>query len=376
MPTGQIIVSSGIGVNVGTHTITEDALTKHLQRVALTTADGSVFGTTTVPIGVSIIGAITATLSGTPSISGQVGASIIGSVPVTFAASANQSVSGTVGASIIGTISAGTQYAENAVIASVTGTAVIFRSNVSTSTLSVVESTNPLPIRGSISGTVGSSVIGTVPVVQSGTVISSLVSTVPSSVLVGASIIGTVPVVQSGTVLTSVSGTVVVQSIVGTYAEDAAHTTGASGLFVLGVRNDAMPSITSANLDYSPIAVGPVGEVLTANAPLTRWVQGTASMLTGTPVNGGSVTVIAAQGSSIFTYITSGQVANASANNVYLTFYGATSSIVGYLPVPANSGALPILPNAWKTNANAAFAASVSGVASVFLSFQGFISET
>lgn len=142
MPTGQIIVSSGVGVNVGTHTITEDALTKHLQRVVATTQDGSVFGTTAVPIGVSIVGAITATLSGTPSISGQVGASIIGSVPVTFAASANQSVS----------------------------------------------------------GTVGSSVIGTVPVTQSGTVISSIVNTVPSSVLVGASIIGTVPVVITSTI--------------------------------------------------------------------------------------------------------------------------------------------------------------------------------
>lgn len=85
-----------------------------------------------------------------------VGASIIGTFPVTV--SGNPSISGQVGASIIG--------------------------------LTPVAVTNT----PSVSGTLGASVIGTVPVVQSGTVITSLVSTVPSSVLVGASIIGLTPV--------------------------------------------------------------------------------------------------------------------------------------------------------------------------------------
>lgn len=188
---------------------------------------------------------------------------------------------------------------------------------------------------------------------------------------VGSSVIGTVPVTQSGLRISSISGTVVVQSVVGTYAEDAPHTTGDAGLFNLAVRNDTLSSITSADSDYSPQAVGPSGELVAVNAPFTKWVQGVASCFTGV-----IQPVIAAQGSSVFTYITSGQVANASANNVYLTFYGAASSVVGYLPVPANSGALPIMPNAWKSNANGAFSASVSGVSSVFLSFQGFISKS
>jgi hypothetical protein len=164
-------------------------------------------------------------------------------------------------------------------------------------------------------------------------------------------------------------------SIVGTYAEDAAHATGDKGLAVWGVRNDTLASVTSADGDYSPHIVGPVGELIVANSPITKWVQGTASMLGGTPVTGGSVAVIAAQGASVFTYITGIQVMNASANNVWLRFDGATSSIVGFTVVPANGGSNIVLPNAWKTNANAAFTASISGVASVYLSAQGFISK-
>lgn len=175
---------------------------------------------------------------------------------------------------------------------------------------------------------------------------------------------------QTGISISSISGTVVIQSVVGTFAEDAAHTSGDAGLFSLAVRNDTMASITSADLDYSPRTVGPAGETLTANAPLTKWVQGVASCFTGV-----IQPIVAAQGSSVFTYITSGQVANASANNVYLTI-SSGGTTVAYLPVPANSGALPIMPNAWKGLSNAAISASVSGVASVFLSFQGFISKT
>ena len=268
---------------------------------------------------------------------------------------------------------------------------MLFKSNVSTSIMSVASPTTPLPVVGSVSGSinivgnpsvsgtvnignvpqasvhgvVGASIIGLVPVTFAATANQSVSGTV------GSSIIGIVPVTQSGTQITSISGTVVIQSVVGTYAEDAGHSSGDAGLLALAVRNDTLVSITSADNDYSPQAVGPSGEVLTANAPLTKWVRGVASVFTGV-----IQPIVPAQGASIFSYITSGQVANASANNVYLTFYGAADSVIGYLPVPANSCALPIMPNAWKTNANGAFSASVSGVASVFLSFQGFISKT
>lgn len=160
-------------------------------------------------------------------------------------------------------------------------------------------------------------------------------------------------------------------SIVGSYSEDAGHTSGDTGVFTMGVRNEQMSSITSTDLDYSPHAVGPVGETIVANSPLTKWIQGTASTFTGV-----IQPVIAAQGASIFTYITGLQVANGSSNNAYLTLFGATGSVVGYTVAPANGGSNIVLPNGWKTNANAAFSASISGVASVFLSAQGFISKT
>lgn len=47
----------------------------------------------------------------------------------------------------------------------------------------------------------------------------------------------------------------------GTFAEDSAHVSGNTGSFVLGVRNDANAAMTSANGDYSPVAVNANGAV-------------------------------------------------------------------------------------------------------------------
>jgi hypothetical protein len=46
-----------------------------------------------------------------------------------------------------------------------------------------------------------------------------------------------------------------------TFAEDTAHTSGNTGAFVLGVRNDSNTAMTSANGDYSPVAVNDKGAV-------------------------------------------------------------------------------------------------------------------
>src|SRR3990167_2614616 len=75
---------------------------------------------------------------------------------------------------------------------------------------------------------------------------------------------------QSSSVLSVPTGSVITliqaASIAGTYAEDAAHTTADRGIFALGVRNDTQTSITSANNDYSPLAVGPTGGVIAHDA--------------------------------------------------------------------------------------------------------------
>ena len=46
-----------------------------------------------------------------------------------------------------------------------------------------------------------------------------------------------------------------------TYVEDSAHASGDIGGFILGVRNDASSALTSADGDYSPIAVDSAGRV-------------------------------------------------------------------------------------------------------------------
>lgn len=232
-----------------------------------------------------------------------------------------------------------------------------------------------------ITGTPNVNTAGSVVAFQGGTVITSLVSTIPSSVQVGASIIGLTPVNITNTNV-NVSGSVVgfqggawSTSIVGApvFAEDAGHTTGDKGIFVLGVRNDTLASITSADADYSPIIQGPMGETIVANAPITKWIQGTADLRT---VQGASVTVLVAQGASVFTYVTGVQLANMGSASVLVTLAGGLGSILGYTIAPAGGGSNILYPNALKTGENSAFTASISGTASVLVSAQGFISKT
>ena len=451
----------------------------------------SISGAVTVIGNPSISG--TVNIAGNPSISGTIGASIIGAVninpasvqvlnpvsvlAVTQSGAWSASLVGVIPGSVVafqgttpwtigsvyGNVSgsiAGT-YSNSNVASTVTGVAMMFKQNISTSIMTEVSPTFPLPTVGSVSGSVGvtgtpsisgtvlvggtpnvntagsvvafqggawnTSVVGNVG--QLGTIITSISGqvtvvssitggifpisgsvaavvtnnvTVVSSIAggifpisgsvaavitntnvnVGGSVVGfqggawTASVVgnvgQIGTIISSISGTIVVQSIVGTYAEDVGHASGDVGLFSLGVRNDAMPSITSADLDYSPIAVGPVGEVLTANAPITKWVRGNASMASGI-----SQPIIAAQGASIFTYVTAVQLVNTTATNAFVTFLdSAAGGIIGFAAAPANGGSNIIIPNAWRTLANGAFHSSINSLASVLVSAQGFISKT
>lgn len=200
--------------------------------------------------------------------------------------------------------------------------------------------------------------------------IASVITTQPA---------GSVMAVATGSVAAFIVGSssiitiVQASSIAGTYAEDSAHTSADKGLFVMQVRNDTMASITSTDGDYSPIAGGPIGETIIANAPITKWIQGTADLRV--VINGNSVIALAAQGASIFTYVTGVQVANMGSASVLVTFAGGLGSILGYTIAPAGGGSNIIYPNALKTGANSAFSASLSGTASVLVSAQGFIAK-
>ena len=67
--------------------------------------------------------------------------------------------------------------------------------------------------------------------------------------------------VTTTTVGTDVGLDVVVLTMPATFVEDTAHASGNTGAFVLGVRNDSNTAMTSANGDYSPIAVNSAGAV-------------------------------------------------------------------------------------------------------------------
>ena len=199
----------------------------------------------------------------------------------------------------------------------------------------------------------------------SGTV-TTLQATSPWIVEFNNSSVLAVPVGSTVTVLQSAS-------IAGTYAEDAGHSTGDRGIFNLNVRNDTLSSITSADNDYSPMAVGPTGEVIVANSPITKWVYGTTSI-----VSGPSVALIAAQGASIFTYVTGLNIVNPSGNNLTgnLSTGAGAASVLLYWTAPANGGSNMVFPNPLRSRDNTAILASISGVGSVYLSAQGFISKT
>lgn len=226
---------------------------------------------------------------------------------------------------------------------------------------------SPLPVsfgNSSISGTVGASIIGTVPVTQAGPFVTSVSGTVtitPASVsgTVGASVIGTVPVTQVGAWSASMVGTIsgsvvsfqgtnpwVIGSIVGTYAEDSTHTSADKGLFVLGVRNDTVASFMGANLEYGPIGVDSAGRTLIKPfAPDQAAVRGTASNV-GTSVTA----LLPAAGTGLRNYITDLIAVNSGAATAVVNIRDSDASIMTRLIVPTGGGSnLPGLATPLRT---------------------------
>ena len=283
--------------------------------------------------------------------------------------------------------------------ASIIGTPVVTLG--STSVLAIQSGTRITSIVSALPSSVivGASIFGLPPVNVTNTNLNiggSVLSyqTIPSSMLVGASIFGQLPAgtaplgsvaalqgtnpwittfSNSSVLSVPVGSTITViqaASIAGTYAEDAAHSPGDRGILMFGVRRDTLASITSATDDYSPLAVGPSGAATVHDAPITRWVQGTGDLRV---VQGASVTVIAAQGASVFTYLREVQLANMGSASVLVTIGGGLGSILGYTIAPAGGGSNFI--TRIKTGANSALTASISGTASVLVSYQGFTAD-
>ncbi len=350
--------------------------------------------------GVATIGSVTALQGTNPYVmtgSVQGTMSVLGTVPVT------QSTSPWIITGSIQGGGAGTQYIENAITPSVTGNAIMFKSNISSSIVSVVTPSTPLPIQGSVSGTVnlgiGTAQIGSV--VLSGGVnaigsVAALQGTNPWFMVAPAGSVqavrtdnaSVITVNQSSSVIAVVTGSVTLassvitvptgstitiqqaNSIVGTYAEDAGSATGDKGLFVLGVRSDTLASLVSADLDYGAFVQDSAGRII-----IKPFASEDATIIsyTGSVVSG-SVTLIQASAVGKRSYITDIAVANTGATTTLVTFQGGDTSIVGYTIAPTAGGSnLPGLAIPWKTNPSQDLAFKMSPSTSVlYLTIKGY----
>lgn len=280
--------------------------------------------------------------------------------------------------------------------------------------IATLQGTNPWVIVGSIYGS------GSVASFPQGNIVTSLVSTVPSSVIVGTSIFGQLPAGTAplgsvatlqgtmpwiiGSIYGNISGSVaafvvgnaslitlnqgssilsvpvgstitVVQanSIAGTYAEDAGHTTADRGLFALGVRNDAVSSITSNETDYSPLVVDSAGRqiVVPFAGPQACIISYTGSLVSG------SVTLIQASVIGSRNYVTDFWVANTGSIANLLTFQGGDTSVIGYTIAPGGGGSnSPGIAIPWRTtlSQDLAWKVTVNGTISsvIYLTVKGY----
>ena len=180
----------------------------------------------------------------------------------------------------------------------------------------------------SISGTVN---IGTIPgsvvAFQGGTVITSVTGTVALSPSVfGASVIGTIPVVQSGSWTPSAIGYV--------------------------TRNDAVASFLGADLTTRPVAGDSAGRFVNKPfSPEESRVEGYASL-----VSTSVTTLVAAAGAGLRNYITDIMIANSGAVNTIITFRDGAGSVLGYTIAPTVGGSNMIgFATPMRTGVNATF---------------------
>lgn len=311
----NIAVTEGSGKTVAT----EDIGSVQFQKIKL--VDGT--SGSSIAAVVTASGALQVTNVGSAgSVSGTVGASIIGTVPITQSGtmissiSGAVSVAGTVGASIIGlppfvlggsTNTSVISYVQNSVAAVIIGG-------------SIAASFTP-PANQSVSGTVGASIIGTVPMTQSGTYISSISGqvTVVSSISGGifpisgsvaafvtnttVPISGSVAAFQAGTHIASISGQVTVVSSL------------AGGIFPIS--GSVAATITgTANVSGSVASFIPLYSAST---------QGITSVMTGNS----SVLVLAAPGGTSRNYITHVLVTNGGPNATTVTIQDGASILWG-----------------------------------------------
>lgn len=301
---------------------------------------------------------------------------VSGSIAASFTPPANQSVSGTVQVDV--------------------------RASVATVIIggSIAASFTP-PANQSVSGTVQTDVRASVAVVIIGGSVATATTNSSVMLLNGANVIGSVTALQGtnpwidtfsnssilavpvGSIITLNQGSSILSvpigstittwqspSIVGTYAEDAGHTSGDKGLFALAVRNDTVSSTASNDLDYTVHAVDSAGR--TVIKPFVP-EDGTIISYVGSVVSA-SVTLIQASAVGKRNYITDFWATNTGSVSALITFQGGDTSIVGYTIAPAGGGSnSPGIAVPLKSNTSQDLAFKATGTSSVlYLTVKGY----
>lgn len=194
----------------------------------------------------------------------------------------------------------------------------------------------------------------------------------PGGSVMNVNVSGSVAAVINNSSVLALQGTLpwVIQSIVGTYSEDAAHATTDKGIFTLMVRNDTLSSITSSDVDYSPHVVDAVGRTI-----IKPFAGENATIIsyTGSVVSA-SVTLIQPSVIGSRSYITDFWVTNTGSVAQLVTFQGGDTSVVGYTIAPAGGGSnSPGIAIPLKTTLSQDLAFKTTGTSSViYMTIKGY----
>lgn len=318
MATSTIAVTQGSGKNIATHSFTEDAVTKELQRVVLTNSSGTELGTTTDPLPFTAQNEILATVSGTAT-----GTGIVGSVQDVGAKSFSIQLTGTFDATI-----------------------QVQQSNDNSTWVA----TGMYDITGAVASASGGIYTGvTATGISVGHIHARYVRVFCSAYTSGSAVI---TCLLYGIPTPTIRSTVNVTGVRTPNGDSAMDDT-----------NDALKTVPNGNVAHNaadsgnPIKIGYIGyddlstitlvddndrvqsvagldgvQVVRPNTVLGDIVSGNASN-----TDGSSTQVIAAQSAGVKTYITDVTITNTSASNIYVELKDGTTAKWTF-PVPANGG--------------------------------------
>lgn len=147
-----------------------------------------------------------------------------------------------------------------------------------------------------------------------------------NATVVGTGTFATQPTIQTGTNSIGKISDITTSVVPGTAAtnlgkaEDAAHTSGDTGIFALGVRNDTLADTTNATADYTQLSTDIKGRVITAGAPRSlKGIQQTS--VSNTTSETTIVTAVASTFLDVYGLI----LANTGASTTKVTIKDATA---------------------------------------------------